>query len=157
MNMNADLPFTEAHRPTALLHTMLRVGNLDRSLEFYVDTLGMTLFRRAEYLDGRFTLVFVGYGDERSSSVIELTHNWDIDQYEHGTAFGHVALRVKNAVIACERLAAAGVPIVRPPGPMKHLSRQQKQVEVIAFVTDPDGHWIELIETKSSTDDRSNT
>jgi len=139
----------DAHRPTALLHTMLRVGNLDRSLRFYVDTLGMTLFRREEYSDGRFTLAFVGYGDEHSSSAIELTHNWDTDRYEHGSAFGHVALRVANAALACERLFASGVPILRAPGPMKHSSGQRNSIEVIAFVADPDGHRIELIEVES--------
>jgi lactoylglutathione lyase len=139
-------PQTRAHRPTALLHTMLRVGNLQRSLAFYVDTLGMTLFRREAYPGGRFTLAFVGYGDEESSAAIELTHNWETDRYEHGTAFGHLALKVANAAATCERLAAAGVPILRAPGPMKHSSEQRDTSEVIAFVADPDGHRIELIE-----------
>lgn len=148
--MNTYQPPLEDHMPTALLHTMLRVGNLDRSLGFYVDVLGMTLFRREEYLDGRFTLAFVGYGDGQSSAVIELTHNWDTARYEHGTAFGHVALRVRDASATCGRLAAAGVPILRAPGPMKHSSEQRDSVEVIAFVADPDGHRIELIEVEST-------
>lgn len=148
--MNAVSRCAAAQKPTALLHTMLRVGNLDRSIGFYVDTLGMTLFRREEYLDGRFTLAFVGYGDERTSAVIELTHNWDTDRYEHGTAFGHVALRVADAALSCEHLSAAGVPILRTPGPMKHANGHRDSVEVIAFVADPDGHRIELIEVEPS-------
>jgi lactoylglutathione lyase len=132
--------------PTALLHTMLRVGDLERSLAFYVDTLGMTLFRREEYHDGRFTLAFVGYGDEASSSVLELTHNWDTTKYEHGSAFGHIALKVSNAQAVCQRLQADGVPILRRAGAMKHGSAQRQAPEVIAFVADPDGHRIELIE-----------
>lgn len=147
--MNDCQSQTEAHRPAALLHTMLRVGDLDRSLGFYVDTLGMTLFRREDYPAGRFTLAFVGYGDEQSAAEIELTHNWDTDRYEHGTAFGHVALRVANAALTCERLAVAGVPILRAPGPMKHSTKHRVTVEVIAFIADPDGHRIELIEVES--------
>lgn len=144
--MTARTPVQDPHYPTAILHTMLRVGNLDRSLAFYVGALGMTLLRREDYPEGRFTLAFVGYGDEQSSSVIELTHNWDTSVYEHGNAFGHIALRVRNACGACQRLAEAGAVVLRPAGPMKHTAPQRDQPEVIAFVADPDGHRIELIE-----------
>jgi len=136
------------HRPTAFLHTMLRVGDLDRSLAFYVDVLGMTLFRRENYPTGRFTLAFVGYGEEESSTAIELTHNWDTERYAHGTAFGHVALMVTDVALTCEQLSAAQVPILRAPGPMQHMSGQRDGAEVIAFIGDPDGHRIELIEVE---------
>lgn len=122
-----------------LLHTMIRVGNLERSLDFYTRLLGMRLLRRRDYPEGRFTLAFVGYGDESETAVIELTHNWDSDHYELGTGFGHLALAVPDIEAACARLAAEGVKIPRPPGPMKHGST------VIAFVEDPDGYRIELI------------
>ena len=127
-----------------LLHTMIRVGNLDRSLDFYTRLLGMTLLRRKDYPEGRFTLAFVGYGDEASNAVIELTHNWDTTEYELGGGFGHLALGVPDIYAACAALAAAGVKIPRPPGPMKHGGT------VIAFVEDPDGYRIELIEKKQS-------
>ncbi|MBI5164112.1 MAG: lactoylglutathione lyase [Magnetospirillum sp.] len=122
-----------------LLHTMIRVGSLERSLDFYTRLLGMRLLRRRDYPEGRFTLAFVGYGDESETAVIELTHNWDSDHYELGTGFGHLALAVPDIEAACARLAAEGVKIPRPPGPMKHGST------VIAFVEDPDGYRIELI------------
>jgi lactoylglutathione lyase len=125
-----------------LLHTMIRVGNLERSLDFYTRLLGMKLLRRTDYPGGRFTLAFVGYGDEADSTVIELTHNWDTEAYELGTGFGHLALGVTDIYAACERLAAEGVKIPRPPGPMKHGST------ILAFVEDPDGYRIELIERK---------
>lgn len=125
-----------------MLHTMIRVGDLDRSIDFYTRLLGMTLLRRQDYPDGRFTLAFVGYGDEASNTVIELTHNWDIASYDLGTGFGHLALGVPDIYGACEALAAAGAKITRPPGPMKHGST------VIAFIEDPDGYKIELIEKK---------
>lgn len=124
----------------SMLHTMIRVGNLDRSIDFYTRLLGMSLLRRQDYPEGRFTLAFVGYGSEADHSVIELTHNWDTASYDLGTGFGHVALGVPDIYGACETLAANGAKITRPPGPMKHGST------VIAFVEDPDGYKIELIE-----------
>lgn len=123
-----------------LLHTMIRVGDLDRSIDFYTRLLGMRLLRRQDYPEGRFTLAFVGYGDEADQAVIELTHNWDTAAYELGTGFGHLAIAVPDIHAACERLAAAEAKIPRPPGPMKHGRT------VIAFVEDPDGYKIELIE-----------
>ena len=123
-----------------VLHTMLRVGNLDRSLAFYTDVLGMRLLRRQDYTEGRFTLAFVGYGEESENAVIELTHNWDTTSYELGNAFGHIALAVDDAYAACDQLRAKGGKIVREAGPMKH------GTTVIAFVEDPDGYKIELIQ-----------
>ena len=123
-----------------LLHTMIRVYDLDRSIAFYTGLLGMTLLRRKDYPDGKFTLAFVGYGDESKETVIELTHNWGHAPYEIGTAFGHLAIGVADVYLACDRLAEAGVKITRPPGPMKFGG------SVIAFVEDPDGYKIELIQ-----------
>ena len=125
-----------------LLHTMIRVGNLDRSIDFYTRLLGMRLLRRKDYPEGRFTLAFVGYGDEASGTVVELTHNWDSAAYDLGTGFGHLAIGVTDIYGVCERLAAEGITIVRAPGPMKHGST------VIAFVEDPDGYRIEFIADK---------
>lgn len=125
-----------------MLHTMIRVGDLDKSIAFYTGLLGMTLLRRTDYPEGRFTLAFVGYGDETSNTVLELTHNWDTPSYDLGTGFGHVALGVPDIHATCEQLAKAGAKITRPPGPMKHGST------VIAFIEDPDGYKIELIERK---------
>jgi len=123
-----------------LLHTMLRVGDLERSLAFYTDVLGMRLLRRKDYPDGRFTLAFVGYGDESDTAVLELTHNWDTSSYEIGTGYGHIALGVEDIHATCEAMAAKGGRVVRPPGPMKHGST------VIACVEDPDGYKVELIQ-----------
>lgn len=123
-----------------LLHTMLRVGNLDRSLKFYCDILGMKLLRQKDYPGGEFTLAFVGYGDESEQSVIELTYNWGVEQYEIGTGYGHIALGVDDIYGTCEQIRAAGGKITREPGPMKH------GTTVIAFVEDPDGYKIELIQ-----------
>jgi lactoylglutathione lyase len=125
-----------------MLHTMLRVGDLERSLAFYCNVLGMTLLRRQDYPDGRFTLAFVGYGSERDHTVIELTHNWDTSAYDLGTGFGHIALGVEDIHATCDGLRARGARIVREPGPMKH------GTTVIAFVEDPDGYRIELIQQK---------
>jgi lactoylglutathione lyase len=125
---------------------MLRVGNLERSLAFYRDLLGMRLLRRRDYPDGRFTLAFVGYGDEDRSTVIELTHNWDTERYDLGTGFGHVALGVEDVYKACADLKARGARVVREPGPMKHGGSE------IAFVEDPDGYRIELIQLRGRTD-----
>ncbi len=123
-----------------LLHTMLRVGNLDRSLAFYTEVMGMRLLRRNDFPDGRFTLAFVGYGEEDSSTVLELTHNWDTESYEIGTAFGHLAVEVDDAYAACDAVRAKGGKVVREAGPMKH------GTTVIAFVEDPDGYKIEFIQ-----------
>jgi len=124
------------------LHTMIRVGDLDRSIAFYTGLLGMSLLRRQDYPEGRFTLAFLGYGPESEQTVLELTHNWETNSYDLGTGFGHLALGVPDIYAACEALAAAGAKIVRAPGPMKHGST------VIAFVEDPDGYRVELIEQK---------
>jgi lactoylglutathione lyase len=125
-----------------ILHTMLRVGDLDRSIAFYRDVLGMTLLRRHEYPDGRFTLAFLGYGPESDQAALELTYNWGTERYELGTAFGHVALEVDDAAAACAGIKARGGTVVREAGPMKH------GTTVIAFVQDPDGYRIELIQKK---------
>ncbi|NJK59257.1 MAG: lactoylglutathione lyase [Oscillatoriales cyanobacterium SM2_1_8] len=123
-----------------MLHTMLRVGNLERSLGFYTEVLGMNLLRQKDYPGGRFTLAFVGYGDEKNETVLELTHNWDTDRYTVGDGFGHIALGVADIYGTCAAIAAKGGKVVREPGPMKHGST------VIAFVEDPDGYKIELIQ-----------
>ncbi len=123
---------------------MLRVGDLDKSLDFYTRILGMALLRRNDYPEGKFTLAFVGYGPESEQAVIELTYNWGVDHYELGTAFGHIALEVDDAYAACDAIRAAGGKVVRDAGPMKHGST------VIAFVEDPDGYKIELIQRKAA-------
>jgi lactoylglutathione lyase len=123
-----------------LLHTMLRVKNLDQSLDFYTKKLGMKLLRKNDYPSGEFTLAFVGYGDEESEAVVELTHNWGDNEYEPGTAYGHLAIAVPDIYKTCDELAAQGVKIPRPAGPMKHGGRP------IAFIEDPDGYKIELVE-----------
>ena len=123
-----------------MLHTMLRVTNLEASLSFYREVLGMRLLRRTDFPDGRFTLAFVGYGDEDSHTVLELTHNWDTVKYELGTAYGHIALGVPDVYAACNEIKARGGRVVREAGPMKGGKR------VIAFVEDPDGYKIELVE-----------
>ncbi len=124
-----------------LLHTMLRVRDLDKSIDFYSRHLGMRLLRRMDFPGGRFTLAFLGYGDESAHTVIELTHNWDHEgSYEIGTGFGHIAIATNDIHGLCERLAGAGVPLPRPPGPMKHGTTE------IAFVEDPDGYKIELVQ-----------
>lgn len=123
-----------------LLHTMLRVADLDKSIDFYTNIFGMTLLRRKDYPEGRFTLAFVGYGDEAHNTVLELTHNWDTHEYDLGDGFGHIAIAVDDAHRACEEIRAKGGEITREPGPMKH------GTTVIAFVRDPDGYKVELIE-----------
>ena len=125
-----------------ILHTMLRVGDLDRSLKFYTEVLGMRLLRRNDYPDGKFTLAFIGYTDESEGAVIELTHNWGVESYEIGTGYGHVALEVDDAYKACDEIKARGGVVTREAGPMKH------GTTVIAFVQDPDGYKVELIERK---------
>ncbi len=123
-----------------MLHTMLRVGNLEKSLKFYCDVLGMKLLRQKDYPSGKFTLAFVGYGDEKDHTVIELTYNWGVDQYDLGNAYGHIALGVDDIYGTCKTIKSLGGKISREPGPMKH------GTTVIAFVEDPDGYKIELIQ-----------
>jgi lactoylglutathione lyase len=125
-----------------LLHTMIRVGNLERSIQFYTEILGMELLRQKDYPDGRFTLAFVGYGEEGSNSVIELTHNWDTDSYDLGSGFGHLAIEVGDVYTAAEKIRAQGGKIIREPGPMN------AGTTIIAFVEDPDGYPIELLAPK---------
>ena len=125
-----------------ILHTMLRVGDMDRSIEFYTSVLGMRLLRRKDYPEGRFTLAFVGFADESESAVLELTHNWDTARYEIGTGYGHVAVEVEDAARACALVKERGGRVTREAGPMKH------GTTVIAFVEDPDGYKIEFIERR---------
>ena len=125
-----------------ILHTMLRVGDLERSLRFYTGVLSMKLLRRNDYPDGKFTLAFVGYGAESDTAVLELTYNWGVEKYEIGTGYGHVAVAVDDARKACEEVRKRGGKVTREAGPMKH------GTTVIAFVEDPDGYKIELIERK---------
>lgn len=126
-----------------ILHTMLRVGDLGRSLDFYTQVLGMKLLRKTDYPGGRFTNAFVGYDEESRTAVLELTHNWDTASYDLGTGYGHVAIEVDDAYRACEEVKRRGGKVTREPGPMKH------GTTVIAFVVDPDGYKVELIEEKS--------
>lgn len=123
-----------------LLHTMIRVGNLDKSITFYTDTLGMQLLRRKDFPGGKFTLAFLGYGDESENTALELTHNWDTDSYDLGDGYGHIAVGVDDIYATCERIRNVGGNVVREPGPMMHGST------VIAFVKDPDGYLIELLQ-----------
>ena len=125
-----------------LLHTMIRVVNLDRSIAFYTEILGMALLRRKDYPDGKFTLAFLGYGDEADQTVLELTHNWEADGYTHGNAFGHIAIEVDDVYEACEEVKRRGGNVVREAGPMKHGTTS------LAFVEDPDGYKIELLREK---------
>ena len=127
-----------------ILHTMLRVGNLDKSLEFYTQVLGMKLLRRKDYPDGTFTLAFVGYQDETDGTVLEWTHNWDTSEYDLGNGFGHIAVEVNDAYQACENTKKLGGKVTREAGPMKH------GTTVIAFIEDPDGYKIEFIQKKTA-------
>ena len=126
-----------------MLHTMLRVGDLDQSIAFYTEVLGMQLLRRKDYPTGRFTLAFLGYGPESEQTVLELTHNWDTNSYDLGDAYGHIALGVEDIRSTCAAISGKGGRVVREPGPMRHGST------VIAFVEDPDGYKVELIEMSS--------
>lgn len=125
-----------------ILHTMLRVGDLQRSIDFYTQVMGMKLLRSTDRPEQKYSLAFVGYGDERSHAVLELTYNYGVDGYDLGSAFGHIAIAVDDAYAACEKIRAAGGNVTREPGPVKG------GTTVIAFVTDPDGYKIELIQTK---------
>ena len=125
-----------------ILHTMLRVGDLEKSIAFYTEVLGMTLLRRRDYPDGRFTNAFVGYGNEAEHAVLELTWNWDTSSYDLGSGYGHIAIEVLDVYRACEQIRAAGGKVVREAGPMKHGSR------ILAFVEDPDGYRIELLSAR---------
>ncbi|ATX83055.1 methylmalonyl-CoA epimerase [Mariprofundus ferrinatatus] len=126
-----------------ILHAMIRVGDLERSIDFYTRVLGMRLLRKKDYPEGKFTLAFVGYDDETEGAVIELTHNWEKESYDLGDGFGHVAIGVDDIYAVCDRIRESGALITREPGAMKHGST------VIAFVKDPDGYAIELIERSS--------
>ncbi len=126
-----------------ILHTMLRVGNLEKSIEFYTEVLGMKMLRRRDYPDGKFTLAFVGYQDEEDGSVLELTHNWGVERYDLGGGYGHIAIEVDDAYRSCEEVKRRGGKVTREAGPMKH------GVTVIAFVEDPDGYKIEFIQKKT--------
>ena len=127
-----------------ILHTMLRVGDLQRSIDFYTRVLGMTLLRKSENSEYKYTLAFVGYGDEKDEAVIELTYNWGVSEYELGSAYGHIALEAADIYGTCDALRAAGAKITREPGPVKG------GTTVIAFVEDPDGYKIELIAKKDT-------
>lgn len=126
-----------------LLHTMLRVKNLEESLHFYCDILGMKLLRKKDYPGGEFTLAFVGYGDEKANTVLELTYNWGKDQYDLGDAYGHIAIGVEDIYQTCTQISDRGGKVVRQPGPMQHGST------VIAFVEDPNGYKVELIQLQT--------
>lgn len=125
-----------------MLHTMLRVGNLDESIQFYCDVLGMKLLRKKDYPSGKFTLAFVGYGDESDNTVIELTYNWGVDNYDIGSGYGHIALGVNDIYATCEEIKTRGGKVIREPGPMKHGTTE------IAFIEDPTGYKVELIQLK---------
>jgi len=125
-----------------LLHTMIRTGDLERSIEFYTKVLGMKLLRRKDYPEGRFTLAFLGYGDESKETAIELTHNWGVENYELGNGFGHLAFEVSDAYAFCEEVKKNGGKVIREAGPMKG------STTILAFITDPDGYSIELIQKK---------
>lgn len=142
--MNKDI--NTSVMPSRILYPMIRVSELDHSLTFYIEVLGMRELRRETFTEARFTLVFIGYGEEVSSTVLELTYNWDEQRYEHGSGYGHLALEVADINCTCERLAGLGVKILRDPGPMRFAADESAERETIAFIEDPDGYRIELIE-----------
>ena len=125
-----------------LLHTMLRVTDIEKSIKFYTEILAMKLLRRKDYPEGKFTLAFLGYGNESSNTALELTYNWETDSYDIGTAFGHIAIEVSDVYQACDKIKAQGGKVVREAGPMKH------STTVLAFIEDPDGYKIELLSPK---------
>ncbi|MDX2505235.1 MAG: lactoylglutathione lyase [Gammaproteobacteria bacterium] len=139
---------TNSDMPSRILYTMIRIGDLERSIKFYKNVLGMHELRRENFTGGRFTLVFMGYGNESSNAVIELTYNWDEDTYDIGTGYGHMALQVADIYLACDRLKKMGVKIVLEPGPMTYPVDETGHKETIAFIEDPDDYKIELIEHK---------
>ena len=134
--------------PTRILYSMVRVTDLERSVAFYIQVLGMRELRRENFTEGQFTLVFLGYGDEANDAVIELTHNWDQQEYEHGSGYGHLALAVEDIYLACERFSSLGITVLREAGPMRFTVDETGHKETIAFIEDPDGYKIELIESK---------
>ena len=145
---------TSAAIPSRILYSMIRVTNLARSVDFYQDALGMRELRRENFTEGRFTLVFLGYGDEANAAVIELTHNWDAQQYQHGNGYGHLALAVEDIYLACERLSNLGITVLRNAGPMRYGVDETGHKETIAFIEDPDGYKIELVQLKNGTGHR---
>jgi len=134
--------------PSRILYSMYRVSDLERSVTFYREVLGMNELRRENFTEGRFTLVFIGYGGEDSNAVIELTYNWDETSYQHGNGYGHIALEVEDIESACQRFENMGVKILRQPGPMLYAVDETGHREVIAFIEDPDGYKIELISAR---------
>lgn len=124
-----------------ILHTMVRVTDLDKSLDFYTNVLGMQLLRKNDYPEGRFTLAFVSFGPESEQAALELTHNWDTDEYDLGNAYGHIAIEVDDVYKACDAIKARGGDVVREAGPMKN----SNSGTILAFVKDPDGYMIELL------------
>jgi lactoylglutathione lyase len=144
--MPPPIQIPKTAKPTHLLHTMLRVADLERSIDFYTRLLGMRLLRQERYPDGQFTLAFLGYEDESDHTAIELTHNWDARVYDLGNAYGHIALAASDIHATCAHLESAGVNVVRQPGPMTVTTPERQDDEHIAFITDPDGYRIELIQ-----------
>jgi lactoylglutathione lyase len=137
---------TQTILPHRILYTMIRVGELERSVEFYQKALGMNELRRENFTEERFTLVFMGYGDSPSSTLIELTYNWDENSYQQGTGYGHIALEVNDIYAICNYLETIDIKIIRPPGPMNYSAEGASQLEEIAFIEDPDGYKIEFIQ-----------
>ena len=146
MIMNKALRKVDKTIPTRILHTMQRINDLDRSIEFYQSALGMKIFSRETYTEGRFTLVFMGYGDSDNHPSIELTYNWDTKPYTHGNRYGHIALEVEDLYGLYDRLAQQGITLSRAPGRMNYVSDESAHSDTIAFIEDPDGYKIELIQ-----------
>lgn len=144
--LNNVLEIDKSTIPSRILHTMLRVNDLDRSIDFYENRLGMKVFSRETYTEGRFTLVFMGYGHSTNSPSIELTYNWDTEEYQHGTRYGHLALEVADLYGLCDRLVKQGVTLSRAPGRMSYVAAETGHSDTIAFIEDPDGYKIELIQ-----------